>query len=438
MDFQAQTTSAEILRFVAENDVKFIRLIFCDLFGVQKNISIMPDELEDAFGEGISFDASAILGFRGVADSDLFLKPEPATLTLLPWRPQQGRVARFYCSILHPDGRAFECDSRELLRQAIERCRAAGYECKVGAECEFYLFKTDENGDATTIPFDNGGYFDMSPIDRGENVRREICLALEDMGLHPESSHHEQGPGQNEIDFKFSGALDSADDFMTLKTAVKAIAARNGLFASFMPKPLSGKSGSGLHINVSLHKNGQNLFAEEISPERESFIAGVLLRAREMSLFLNSVPNSYERLGELEAPGFVSWSERNRSQLIRTPAASGLRSRMELRSPDPSCNIYLAYALIISAGLEGVQAGLKLPESSDFDSYSDDSVSSRLTPLPQSLGEAARLAADSEFVRRVLGDGLVDKFVSQKLSEARAYDEAGDKTRINSLYFPML
>ena len=437
MDTAASATTAEILRFVEENDVKFIRLIFCDLFGVQKNISIMPAELETAFESGISFDASAIMGFRGVEDSDLFLKPEPATLTLLPWRPQQGRVARFYCSIVRPDGSPFERDTRSILRRTADRCRKAGFECKVGAECEFYLFKTDESGSPTYDAFDKGGYFDMAPIDRGENVRREICLALEDMGLSPESSHHEQGPGQNEIDFKFSDALSSADDFMTLKTAVKAIAARNGLFASFMPKPLAGESGSGLHINVSLHKNGENLFAGESSPVRDSFIAGVLSHAREMSLFLNSVPNSYERLGEREAPGYVTWSAGNRSQMVRLPAASKARSRMELRSPDPAANPYLAYALIISAGLEGIEKGLTLPQASNFNAYAESGAEG-LTPLPQSLTEACNEAASSEFIKTVIGAGLTEKFVAQKRREAKAYDSAGDKTRINSLYFPML
>lgn len=436
MDNGGSTTRAEVLRFVEENDVKFIRLIFCDLFGVQKNISIMPADLETAFTDGISFDASAILGFRSVEDSDLFLKPEPATLTLLPWRPQQGRVARFYCSVVRPDGSPFERDSRTALSRAVERCRRAGFECKVGAECEFYLFKTDENGNPAYEPIDSGGYFDMAPLDRGENVRREICLALEDMGLSPESSHHEQGPGQNEIDFRFSDALSSADDFMTLKTAVKAIAARNGLFASFMPKPFPDKSGSGLHINLSLHKNGQNIFSGGASPERDGFLAGILAHSREMSLFLNSVPNSYERLGECEAPGFVSWSARNRSGLVRLPAASPARSRMELRSPDPAVNPYLAYALVISAGLDGIEKGMSLPPAADYDATK--ALPGALTPLPQSLSEAADEAERSDFVKAALGEELLAKFVEQKRLEAGAYDGAGDKTRINSLYFPKL
>lgn len=437
MDTASRTTAAEVLRFVEENDVKFIRLTFCDLFGIQKNISIMPDELELAFLSGISFDASAISGFRGVEDSDLFLKPEPATLTLLPWRPQTGRVARFYCSIVRSDGTVFERDTRNILRRAQESCRKAGYECKIGAECEFYLFKTDESGSPTLETLDKGGYFDMSPIDKGENVRREICLTLEEMGLNPESSHHEQGPGQNEIDFKFSSALDSADNLMSLKTAVKAIAARNGLFASFMPKPLADKSGSGLHINLSLHKSGENIFAAGESRARDGFIAGVLAHAAEMSLFLNSVPNSYERLGKCEAPGFVGWSANNRSQLVRLPAAPDARARMELRSPDPAANPYLAYALIISAGLEGMEKGLKLPPASNFNAYEENSAH-ELAPLPQSLAEACDRAEKSEFIKSVLGAALTEKFISVKREEAGAYDGAGDKTSVNSLYFPVL
>lgn len=438
MDHLLQTTNDEVLRFVEENDVKFIRLVFCDLFGVQKNISIMPDELESAFTEGISFDASAISGFCGVADSDLFLKPEPTTLTPLPWRPQQGRVARFYCSIARPDGESFACDARGLLKEAVDRCRALGYECHMGAECEFYLFKTDENGDPTKVPLDQGGYFDMAPIDRGENVRREICLTLEDMGLHPESSHHEQGPGQNEIDIRFSDALTSADNFMTLKTAIKAVAARNGLFASFMPKPLVGKSGSGMHVNISLTHGGENIFQNglEESAAGQSFIAGILAKAREITLFLNPLPNSYERLGEFEAPGYVSWSRSNRSQLIRIPAATGGRSRMELRSPDPSINPYLAYALIINAGIWGIENKLELPPPTDYDLYTADvEEQSNLIKLPDSLREAISAAQNSEFVQRVLGRGLLEKYIEQKEKEEAAYRTAQNKDTVNRDYF---
>lgn len=420
MELNTSSAHTDILQFVAENDVKFIRLAFCDLFGMQKNISILADEMETAFADGVSFDASAIAGFCGVADSDLLLKPDPSTILLLPWRPQQGRVARFYCSIYRPDGHPFAYDTRAMLRRAVDDCRKAGYECRIGAESEFYLFKTDEDGEPTRQPFDKGGYFDMAPLDKGENIRREICLTLEEMGLHPESSHHEQGPGQNEIDFRFADALSSADDFLTFKTAVKAIATRNGLFASFLPKPLMGKSGSGLHINLSLHRGGENIFQEgsRYSAERNSFLAGILAKAREISLFLNPITNSYERLGELEAPGYASWSKGNRSQLIRIPAASPLRSRMELRSPDGALNPYLAYTLIIKAGLWGMEQELPLPKSTDFNLYeASDSLKSQLPSLPRTLKEALEEAERSDFVRQTLGRELVQKYADQKRKE---------------------
>ena len=229
----------EVLQFIKENDVKFIRLAFCDLFGTQKNISIMPNELERAFKEGVSFDASVIKGFADVSKSDLLLFPDPTTLSVLPWRPQQGRVVRFFCDIRTPEKEKFIYDSRDILRNTIKKCIAKGYTPYIGTECEFYLFKTDEEGEPTMVTHDKGGYFDIAPIDKGENIRREICLCLEEMGISPESSHHEQGPGQNEIDFKYSDSLTAADNFITFKSVVKAIAARNGLFASFMPKPIA-------------------------------------------------------------------------------------------------------------------------------------------------------------------------------------------------------
>jgi len=438
------TTVSEVLRFVKENDVKFIRLAFCDLFGNLKNISIMPDELPAAFEDGISFDAHAIKGFTDVTKSDLLLFPDPVTLSVLPWRPQQGRVVRFYCHIKNPDGSTFWGDSRELLKSVIARLDEKGYVCKVGAECEFYLFKTDENGNPTTIPFDNGGYLDVAPFDKGENIRREICLCLEEMGIKPETSHHEQGPGQNEIDFKFSDALSSADNFMSFKTAVRAIAARNGLFASFAPKPLPDKSGNGLHINLSLAQNGYNVFKlgnSEHSKVTESFIAGILQKTPEMTAFLNPIPNSYERLGSFEAPKYVSWAYGNRSQLIRIPAAKGERIRMELRSPDPTVNPYIAFALVISAGLYGIENNLLLPESLNVDLYKADHYNiinkntfimnkntlEKLVRLPENLGDALKLAEQSEFVKSILPEEVLSKFLHFKALEYQAYCEAADK-----------
>ena len=254
-------TSQDVLQFVAENDVKFIRLAFCDLSGFQKNIAIQSSELQRAFEEGISFDASAAGGFAGVEDSDLFLVPDPATLSVLPWRPAQGRVARMFCGIVRPDGAPYDADARALLKQAARRAAEMGYSVQVGAECEFYLFETDEYDRPTMIPHDRGGYCDIAPLDRGENIRREICLTLESLGMRPESSHHEQGPGQNEVDFRYTGALTAADHLLGFKAAVKSIAAQSGLYASFLPKPFLEYSGSGLHINLSLFQDGKNLVA---------------------------------------------------------------------------------------------------------------------------------------------------------------------------------
>lgn len=432
-------TVSEILEFIKLNDVKFIRLAFCDLLGRQKNISIMPDELERAFCEGVSFDASAIRGFSSVVNSDLLLIPDPSTLAVLPWRPQQGRVVRFYCDIISPDGSAFPCDPRGILKKTISRLGTRGFSCKVGAECEFYLFKTDENGNPTRVPLDYGGYFDVNPLDKGENVRREICLTLEDMGLKIESSHHEQGPGQNEIDFKFADALESADNLLTFKTTVKAVSAQNGLYACFLPKPLPDRSGNGLHINISLYQNGKNLF-EDDSPIAKSFIAGILDKAAEMSAFLNPLSNSYERLGVFEAPKYVSWSHQNRSQLIRIPAAQGEKSRMELRSPDPSANPYLAYALIIGAGLSGIEKNLKLPDAVDDNLYNDNiNEKYGLKVLPVSLDDAIQLAERSEFVKDCVGDAAFHKYVSLLRAENDEFVAAPDKNKyFTERFFPVI
>lgn len=424
-------TEREVLEFVKENDVKFIWLNFCDLFGTQKRISIMADELESAFENGVSFDAHAVRGFKDVKQSDLFLFPDSATLMVLPWRPGPGRVIRFYCDIKNPDGSLYTHDSRNILKKIVARCDKMGYVCKVGPECEFYLFKTDENGDPIDIPFDNGGYLDISPLDRGGNIRREICLTLEEMGIKPETSHHEQGPGQNEIDFRFGDALTSADNLQTLKTVVREIAARNGCFASFMPKPILESPGSGMHVNLSLAKNGLNIFKNSVeghSDIAESFIAGILAKTPEITVFLNSITNSYERLGKFEAPGYVSWSHQNRSQLIRIPAASGDRVRMELRSPDPAMNPYLAFALIIAAGIDGIENGMALPPVVDVDLYTaDEKIFETLTPLPRDMDEAIRIAENSVFVKSIIGDELLSKYITSKRNEAEAFTAVSNK-----------
>ena len=427
-------TVKEVLQFAEENDVKFVRMSFCDLFGMQKNISIVSSELKRAFESGISFDGSNILGFSDVTRSDLLLIPDASTLSILPWRPQQGRVIRFFCDIKNPDYTPFICDTRSILKNAVTRCEQMGYTCKIGAECEFYLFKTDQNGEPIGTPHDEGGYLDIAPLDKGENVRREICLCLEEMGINPETSHHESGPGQNEIDFEYSGTLNAADNFLAFKAVVKAIAARNGLFASFMPKPIKDKSGSGTHINLSLFKNGKNIFRDVTaghSKTAESFIAGILDKITDITLFLNPIANSYERFGSFEAPKYVSWSHQNRSQLIRIPAAVGGKIRMELRSPDPSINPYLAFALILHAGLDGIEQKLALPAALDADLYTAaDDVTKTLTMLPQNLSDAIKAAAGSDFVKKVLGEHVLDKYIGIKENEDYAFD--------TSRYFNML
>lgn len=424
-------TVGEVLQFVEENDVKFIRLVFCDLFGKLKNISIMAEELPFAFEHGVSFDASAVRGFLNVEESDLFLFPDPGTLSILPWRPQQGRVVRFFCDIKHPNGEAFAGDGRKILKKAVKKAADMGYSCKIGSECEFYLFEADDSGRPTTKPHDYAGYLDIAPDDKGENVRREICLTLEEMGIKPESSHHEQGPGQNEIDFKYSDALTAADNLATFKRVVKTVAAKNGLYASLMPKPIPTCAGNGLHINMSLAQMGLNIFKNsttEHSKEAESFIAGILLHIREITVFLNPLTNSYRRLGSFEAPKYVTWSHENRSQLIRIPAAKGEKARMELRSPDPSCNSYLAFALLIYAGLDGIEREMPLCPPSNFNLYraAEDQLNGIL-PLPFDLQQAADLAKESEFVKACLPKRSIDAFLSAKRLEWEIYCRAQDK-----------
>ena len=383
----------EVLQYAQEEDVKFIRLTFCDVFGKQKNIAIMPHELPRAFSQGISFDASAIKGFGDETHSDLLLHPEPETLMPLPWRPEHGRVVQMFSSIAHPDGSPFSCDTRSLLKKAVADVKEQGLEFTFGAEQEFYLFLQDENGKPTRTPNDEAGYMDIAPEDCGENVRREICLTLEQMGIYPESSHHEEGPGQNEIDFRYADALSSADHALTFQRVVKTVAHRNGLSADFSPKPLENGPGNGFHINISLRNlRDPALFSH--------MIAGILKHAPVMTAFLNPCEASYRRLGQDKAPGYVSWSHENRSQLIRIPAAVGEYRRAELRSPDPSANPYLAYTLMIYAGLDGIQNRLPLCDPSDLNLYTaPETVLSQYEKLPTSFSDACRLASESSFIK---------------------------------------
>ena len=392
----------EIIQYIAEEDVKFIRMAFCDIYGRQKNISIMPQELGRAFEYGIAIDASAIAGFGNVHHSDLLLHPDTSTLSILPWRPEHGRVVRMFCSVSRPDNTPFEADTRAGLIRAVEEAKREGVTFSFGTELEFYLFKRDENGEPTKIPYDNAGYMDIAPEDKGENVRREICLTLEKMGITPESSHHEDGPGQNEIDFRYSDPRTAADNAITFRSVVNTIAARNGLYADFSPKPLEDQPGNGMHINISVKKSG----AADVMPQ---VIAGTLEHIRDMTIFMNTTADSYLRFGSNKAPKYVSWSSENRSQLIRIPAASGEYKRAELRSPDPLCNPYLAFTLLIQAGLDGIRSNAQLPPAADINLYNaDDEVKSRYTVLPQSLEEARRLAAESGFISKVLPKSTVE------------------------------
>lgn len=395
-------TVQEILQYVREEDVKFIRLAFCDIFGRQKNVSVMPQELERAFDTGIAFDASAIRGFGGTVHSDLFLHPDSSTIAVLPWRPEHGRVVRMFCDITHPDGTPFENDTRSLLKRAIADATEAGVSFRFGSELEFYLFSTDENGQSTCEPYDNAGYMDIAPDDRGENVRREICLTLEQMGITPESSHHEEGPGQNEVDFRYADPLSAADNAVTFCSVVRNIAARNGLFADFSPKPLPHTAGNGFHINFSARRNG-----EDVTP---FVIAGILKHIRDLTVFLNPVEDSYARLGSFKAPRFVSWSKENRSPLIRVPAAEGEYRRAELRSPDPLANPYLAFALLIYAGLDGIACRLSLPEAADFDLFSAGADDTKHFPvLPATLAEA-KAAAVAGFAAKHLPETVLREY----------------------------
>ena len=397
----------EVLQYMQEEDVKFIRLAFCDVFGKQKNISIMPQELPRAFEHGIAIDASAIAGFGDESHSDLFLHPDPDTLMPLPWRPEHGRVVRMFCSIAYPDGTIFECDTRSLLKKAVQDAECAGYQFFFGAEQEFYLFHLDDNGNQTKIPYDNASYMDIAPEDKGENIRREVCLTLEQMGILPESSHHEEGPGQNEIDFRYSDPLTAADNSMTFQTVVKTIAGLNGIFADFSPKPLEDKAGNGFHINMSVKSPDDTDYMDYM-------IAGILDKISDMTVFLNPTSDSYKRFGCNKAPRYISWSSENRSQLIRVPAAIGIYRRAELRSPDPSANTYLAFALMIYAALDGIQNKLVLPPPSDINLYrAEDDALATFRQLPKNFESACVAAANSDFIKRYIPQTILNIYCNQ-------------------------
>ncbi len=434
------TTMSEVVQFIIENDVKFIRLAFCDIFGTQKNIAIQPAELPRAFDQGIHFNASSLRGFLNVDDSDLLLFPDPATLSIIPWRPAPGRVARFYCDIRYPDGRPFEGDGRHVLRESSRRARNAGYSLTMGTSSEFYLFKQDENGHPTLTPLDHGEYFDVSPLDKAENVRRQICLTLEEMNIQPESSHHEQGPGQNEVDFRYAEALEAADNFVTFKWVVKSMAASNGLFASFLPKPLPDAPGCGLHLSISIVKNGHNVFHPDFSRsvEGRSFVSGVLRRASEIAIFGNPLTNSYARLGEFAAPKYITWSHQNRGPLVSVPLADGKKSnRMKIRAMDGCINPYIVFALLIHAGLDGIEENLPLSPACNENLFTaPPEVLAKYSALPASLCEAIKCASGSRFINHYLPSKALDVFFAAKQSEHDRIAAADDRLAAElALYF---
>lgn len=397
-------TAQEVMEYVRQADVKFIRLAFCDAYGRQKNIAVMPSELERAFGDGIAFDASAVAGFGGAVRSDLFLHPDAGTLVGLPWRPETGRVVRMFCDVTHPDGTPSARDTRALLKRTAAKAEARGLSFAFGPEMEFYLFKNGPDGERTDTPCDSAGYMDIAPDDKGENIRREVCLMLEQMGIRPESSHHEEGPGQNEIDFRYSDPVTAADNAVTFRSVVKTVAAGYGLTADFTPKPLSARPGSGMHVNFSVKSS-------DGADRMPQVIAGVMDKVADMTVFLNPTDGSYLRLGGDKAPGYITWSSENRSQLIRIPAASGEFRRAELRSPDPGANPYIAFTLMISAGMYGVDKLLALPPSTDVNLYAaDEGALAQLRRLPATRREAQSLARSSEFIKNTLPAELLELY----------------------------
>ena len=424
-------TKDDIFRMVEEEDVEFIRLQFTDIFGTLKNIAITSSQLEKALDNKCMFDGSSVEGFVRIEESDMYLYPDYDTFEIFPWRPQQGKVARLICDVYTPDGKPFEGDPRWILKKTIKEANEMGYRFDVGPECEFFLFHTDDNGLPTTLSHEKTGYFDLGPNDLGENIRRDMVLTLEEMGFEIEASHHEVAPAQHEIDFKYDEVLKTADNIQTFKMTVKTIAKRHGLYATFMPKPKFGISGSGMHINMSLAtKEGKNIFADEngkigLSDDAYHFIAGIMKHARGMSAITNPLVNSYKRLVPgYEAPVYIAWSAKNRSPLIRIPASRGNGTRVELRNPDPTANPYLVLALCLAAGLDGIKNKIEVPESVDCNIYEmtpGERRAAGIENMPADLKEAVDCLVADEFLCSVLGEHITTKYVEAKMKEWENY-----------------
>ena len=425
-------TKQDIMRLVDEEDIEFIRLQFTDMFGTFKNVAITASQLEKALDNKCMFDGSSIEGFVRIDESDMYLYPDLDTFEIFPWRPQHGKVARMICDVYRPDGIPFEGDPRYILKTVLKEAADMGYSFMVGPECEFFLFHTDDEGRPTTISHEKAGYFDISPLDLGENARRDIILTLEEMGFEIEASHHEVAPAQHEIDFKYANALKAADNIMTFKLVVKSIAKRHGLFASFMPKPVCGVCGSGLHVNMSLAKDGVNIFNDYnapngVSKEAYQFIAGIMEHTKGMTLIANPLVNSYKRLlPGYEAPVYITWSEKNRSPLIRIPSARGTNMRVELRSPDPAANPYLLLASCLAAGLDGIKRGLEIPKEVEGNVYemSREELEARgVEAIPSNLSKACHYFEDDTFMKQILGEHVHKKYLDAKRKEWDRFKE---------------
>ena len=423
-------TREDVIRLVEEEDVEFIRLQFTDMFGNLKNIAITANQLEKALDNKCMFDGSAIDGFVGIEESDMYLYPDLSTLEIFPWRPQQGKVARMICDVHRPDGSPFYGDPRLVLKKAIKEAADLGYTFEVGPECEFFLFNTDENAMPTTETLEQAGYFDIGPLDGGENARRDIVMTLEDMGLIIEASHHEMAPAQHEIDFRYDEALATADNIMTFKLAVRTIAKRHGLHATFMPKPKSGVNGSGMHINMSLRKDGKNIFEDRNDPNglsREAyyFIGGIMKHIKGMAAITNPLVNSYKRLVPgFAAPVYIAWSATNRSPLIRIPAEGGAGTRLELRSPDSAANPYLTLAVCLKAGLDGILNRIEPPKSVDCNIYNMTDAERKelhIESLPGTLMEAVEELKKDSFILDVLGEHVSYNYIAAKENEWQKY-----------------
>ena len=420
-----------VLKMAKEHDVKFVRLWFTDILGFLKSFAITVEELEGALEEGMGFDGSSIEGFARIDESDMVAKPDPTTFTLLPWRPKEhNAVAKMFCDIVEPDGSPHKGDPRWALKQALKRAQDLGYTYYVGPELEYFYFRSAEGKPEV---LDRGGYFDLTPLDVAHDLRRETVLTLEEMGIGVEYSHHEVAPSQHEIDMRYTDALTMADSVMTYRLVVKEIALRHGLYATFMPKPIYGVNGSGMHTHMSLFKGDKNAFFDpgdkyHLSHVGRQFIAGLLKHAREICLVCSQWVNSYKRLVPgYEAPVYLSWAQRNRSDLVRVPVYKPGRekaTRLEFRSPDPACNPYMAFAAMLTAGLEGVEKNYECPppvEENVYEMTEQERQARGIESLPEDLGHAIELAEGSEIVRKALGDHIFEKFIANKRIEWRDY-----------------